>query len=71
MYIIIANLNKDTAGFGEQITGHYQAVAQVGQVRMDTQLPGIPEGFDLLWLAGGILSLAVFNISFAGADLPV
>lgn len=52
MHILIANLDKHTAAFGQQFAGHGQPVAQVGQVRVDAQFPRIAEGFDLLWLAG-------------------
>ncbi len=38
---------------------------------MDAELPGVAEGADLFGLAGGVLGLAVLDVAFAGAHLPV
>jgi len=38
---------------------------------VDAELPGIPEGLDLLGLAGGVLGSAVLDVALAGGDLPV
>ena len=71
MHVLIADLHEDAAGLGEQVAGDDEPVAQVGQVGVDAELPGVAEGRDLLRLAGGVLGLAVLHVALAGAHLPV
>ena len=71
MHILIPDLHENAAALGQQLAGDDQPVAQVGQVGMDAQLPGVAEGLDLFRLAGGVLGLAVLHVALAGADLPV
>ena len=59
--ILIPDLHKDAAGLGQQVAGHHQAVAQVCQVGMDAELPGVAEGAHLFGLARGVLGLASFT----------
>ena len=54
MDILIADLDEDRAGFGEQVAGDGEAVAQVGEVGVDAIAPGVAEGFDLLRFAGDV-----------------
>jgi hypothetical protein len=51
MHILIANLHEDGAGIREEIAGNGEAVAEVGQVAVDTVAPSVAEGLDLLGLA--------------------
>ena len=71
MNILITDLHKHTAALSQQFPRHDQPVAQISQVRMDAQLPGIPEGLDLLRLARGVLRLAILYVPLACAHLPV
>ena len=71
LHIVIADLDEDRAGVGEEVAGDGEAVAQVGEVAVDAVAPGVAEGFDLLGLAGGVFGLAVLDVALAGADLPV
>ena len=71
MDIDVTNLDEDAAGFGEEFAGGGEAVAEVGEIGMDAEFPGVAEGADLFGLAGGVLDFAVFDIAFAGGDLPV
>ena len=48
-----------------------EPVAQVRQVGVDAELPGVAEGLDLLGLTGDVLDLAVLHVALAGRDLPV
>ena len=50
---------KIGAALGQQVAGHGEAVAQVGQVGVDAVAPGVAEGLDLLGLAGDVVGLAV------------
>ena len=71
MDVFIADLDEDGAGFGEEFAGGGEAVAEVGEIGMDAEFPGVAEGADLFGLAGGVLGFAVFDIAFAGGDLIV
>ena len=44
MHVLVADLHEDAAGLGEQLAGDDQPVAQVGQVGVDAELPGVAEG---------------------------
>ena len=44
-----------------------QAIAQVCQIRMDAQFPGVAERADLLRLARGVLGLPVLHVPLARA----
>jgi hypothetical protein len=48
--VFITNLHKDAAALSEEFPRQEQPVAQVGEVRVDAQLLGVAEGFDLLRL---------------------
>ena len=50
---------------------HHQPVAQVSQIRMDAQFPGVAKGAHLFGLAGGVFGFTVFHVALAGGDLPV
>ena len=52
--VLVANLHEDGTGVGQQVAGHSEAVAQVGQVGVDAVAPGVPEGLDLLRLPGNV-----------------
>jgi len=71
MKVLVADLDEDAAGFGEQVAGDGQAVAQVGQIGMDAVLPGVAERLDLLRLARDLVELAVLDVARARGDLPV
>ncbi|MCA1708186.1 MAG: hypothetical protein LC808_34880, partial [Actinobacteria bacterium] len=66
MDVLVADLDEDAPGLGEQIAGGHQPVAEVGQIGVDTQLPGVAERLDLLDLAGGVFELAVLDVALAG-----
>ena len=71
MHVLVANLHEHAARLRQQFSRHGQPVAQVGEVRVDAQLPRITKRPHLLRLACGILRLAVLHIALARADLPV
>ena len=71
MHILVPDLHEDAAALGEQVAGGGEAVAEVGEVAVDAQLPGVAEGLDLLRLAGQVLGLGVLDVALAGAHLPV
>src|SRR6516225_3076980 len=71
MDVLLTDLNKNTASFGEQIPGHGEPVAEVGEVAMDAVAPGVAERLDLLRLAGDVVGLAVLDVAARGGPLEV
>ena len=69
MHVLITDLHEDRATVREQVAGHGQAVAQVGEVGVDAVPPGVAEGLDLLRLAGDVLGLAVLDVAAGGGPL--
>ena len=71
MHVFIADLHEDGTGFGEQIAGDGEAVAEVGKIAVDAVAPGVAEGFDLLRLAGDVAGVAVLHVAAGGGPLEV
>ena len=71
MDVLVADLYEAGPGFRQQVPGDEKPVTQVRQVGMNTELPRVAEGLDLLGLARRILELAVLDVTLAGGDLPV
>ena len=70
MQILIADLHEDAAGIGKQLLRHRQPVAQVGEVRVDAERPGVPVRLDHLRLAGQVL-LPILHVALAKLRLEV
>ena len=68
MDVFVSDLDEDASGLREEVPGDGEAVAQVGEVGVDAELPGVAEGFDLLDLAGGVFELAVLDVALTCAD---
>ena len=64
--VFIADLNEYGAAAGEQVSGDGQAVAQVGEVRVDAVSPSVSERFDLLGFSGDVVCVAVSDVSAGG-----
>ena len=71
MDILVADLHEYGAGVGQQVAGHGEAVAQVGQVGVDAVAPSVPESPDLLRLAGDVGGVAVPHVAAGGGPLEV
>ena len=71
MDVLVADLDEAAAALGEQVPRDDEPVAQVGEVRVDAEFPGVAECLDLLDLEAGVFELAVLHVALAGADLPV
>ena len=69
--VLIRNLHEDRARLGEQITRQQQTVAQIGEVRVQPQLPGIPVSLDHLRLAGQGLVVVVADVALADERLKI
>ena len=71
MHVLVADLHEDAATLGQQFPHQQQAVAQVGEVGVDAQLPGVAESADLLRLGGQVLVLAVLHVALVHERLKV
>ena len=63
MDVLVADLDEDGSRLGEQLARSHQPVAKVRQVRVDTQLPGVPVRAHLLGLPREVRVLAVADIA--------
>ena len=71
MNVLVADLDEARARLGQQLARDEQPVAQVGQVGVDPEFPGVAERLDLLGLARSVLELAVLDVAIARGHLPV
>lgn len=70
MQILIGDLHKDTPRIGQQFLAEDQAVAQVGEVGVDAEGPGVAVGLDHLGLPGEV-AFPVLHVPFADFRLEV
>ncbi|MDW8012704.1 MAG: hypothetical protein RMJ47_06950 [Bacteroidota bacterium] len=54
MQVLVVDLHEDRAALGEEFACQEQPIAQVGEVGMDAEPPGVAVGFDLLRLVGEV-----------------
>lgn len=71
MYVVLADLDEDRTGLGEQFTAHDESVTQIAEVRIDTKFPSVPIGLYLFRLASRVFRFAVRDIPLARRDLPI
>ena len=71
LQILIRNLHKHTPRLAQQLLRQQQPVAQVGQVGVNPQLPGVAESLDHLRFLGQVLVLAILDDARADEWLEV
>src|SRR6266566_7097710 len=71
MCVLFTNLNEDRSAGSEQIASDDEPVAEISQVRVDSELPRISEGLDLLDLPSRVLQFAVGDVSISNRGLPI
>ena len=71
MHILITDLHEHAPALAQQLPGQQQPIPQIGEIRMNAQLPGIPEGPDLLRLAGEVLVLAILHVPLIHKGLEI
>ena len=71
MHVLITNLHKTRPTLVQQLVGEDQAVAEVRQIGVNAQFPGVAEGFERLRLARQILILAVLDVALVDEGLEV
>ena len=54
MDVFVGDLDEAGAGFVQQFLGDEQAVAEVAEVGVDAEFPGVAEGLDLFGFAGEV-----------------
>jgi hypothetical protein len=69
--VLIRNLHKHAARLMQQLLRQQQPVAQIGQVGVNTQLPGIPERLDHLRFLGEVGVGPVLDVALVGEGLEV
>ena len=69
--VFITDLYEDGTGISEEIAGDGEAVAEVGEVAVNTVAPRIPERLHLLWLTGNVVGLSVLYVAGGGRPLEV
>src|SRR5438034_521595 len=60
MSILVADLHENAAGIGKKVACDGKAIAEIGEVAMDAIAPSVPEGFDLLRLAGDVADVILY-----------
>src|SRR5437899_2658449 len=71
MYIPVADLDEYRPRVREEVVSDDKPIPQVGQVGMNSQLPCIPKGSDLLGLPSSILRPPILYVQVLGRNLPV
>src|SRR5579862_1894716 len=71
MDIFVRNLDEDGAGFVEEVAGEEEAVAEIGEVGMDAEFPGIAEGADHFGFLGEVFVLAVLDVAAIDEGLEI
>jgi len=71
MNSFIRDLHEDRAGFVKEFTRQEQPVAQVAQVGVQAQFPGVAEGFDHFRFGGQVFILAVLHVALVDERLEV
>jgi len=71
MKILVGDLDEAGAGFVEEIAGEEEAVAEIGEVGVDAELPGVAEGTDHFWFLGEVFVLAVLDVAAIDEGLEI
>ncbi len=71
VYVLIADLDEARPALMQKLPGEKEAVAQVGQVRVDAEFPSVAEGPDHLRLLGQVVVLAVLDVALVDEGLEV
>jgi hypothetical protein len=71
MEVFVADLDEDGAGFVEEIAGEEEAVAEIGEVGVDAEFPGVAEGADHFGFLGEVFVLAVLDVAAIDEGLEI
>jgi hypothetical protein len=63
VYVLVTDLHENTSTLHENVAGKSQSFPKIRQVRMDAELPGVPERPDLFGLSRHILCFCILHIS--------
>ena len=55
----------------EEVAGEEEAVAEIGEVGVDAEFPGVAEGADHFWFLGEVFVLAVFDVAAIDEGLEI
>jgi hypothetical protein len=71
MDVFVGDLDETGAGFVEKVTGKEEAVAEIGEVGVDAEFPGVAEGADHFWFLGEVFVFAIFNVAAIDEGLEI
>ena len=71
MNIFVGDLDEAGAGFVEEVAGEEEAVAEIGEVGVDAEFPGVAEGADHFWFLSEVFVLAVFDVAAIDEGLEI
>ena len=64
-------MDEDGAGFMEELAGEEEAVAEIGEVGVDAEFPGVAECADHFWFLGEVFVLAVLDVAAIDEGLEI
>jgi hypothetical protein len=71
MKVFVGDLDEAGAGFVEEIAGEEEAVAEIGEVGVDAEFPGVAEGTDHFGFLGEVFVLAVLDVATIDEGLEI
>jgi len=71
MNVLVADLNEDATGLGKKFATKQKAIAEIGEVRVNPQLPRIPKRLDHFGLLRQVRIAAVLHVALADEGLEV
>jgi len=71
MNVLFTDLDEDGAGFVEEVAGEEEAVAEIGQVGVDAELPGVAEGANHFGFLGEVFVFAIFDVAASDEGLEI
>jgi hypothetical protein len=69
--ILVADLDEAGAGFVEEIAGEEEAVAEIGEIGVDAEFPGVAEGANHFGFLGEVFVLAVLDVAAIDEGLEI
>src|ERR1700738_4277877 len=71
MNVLVGDVDEAGAGFVEEFASEEEAVAEISEVGVDAEFPGVAEGADHFWFLGEVFVLAVFDVAMVDAGLEM
>ena len=69
--VFVADLDEAGTGFVEEVAGEKEAVAEIGEIGMDAEFPGVAEGTNHFRFLGEVFVFAVFDVAAIDEGLEI